>query len=469
MELRPDVKQRLRNTSNWSTLIEELEREVDERAAAQSTGGAKESKQAKAAALLELGVLCEEFFLRKDRAMVQYQTAFKTYPQDTTALERAISIYREMGNLDMVCKLLGIELKGTKDPAIRAALQGRLGIAQLDLGQLDKALANLEVAREARPDDTAVADAYAAATYDREDWIDATERLAKQAAKSDAATAARIYLRIARIYNTEVPGDAQYESALRKVIDSEPENEQAHFLLEGVLGTTGRVDDLVKLHEQRAAAAGDESRRAVLYQHFASTWALRIADKERAAHFYRKALETSYRLGSAGSNGIGSFPGHLAAFGFLRDEIGPRGHFADLLAVADLGLRSGLDDDDLVILAAQAGAIAWRDLNDPARAKPYFETVLRIDPKSAANGGLVGEFVAAIGPLGGAPSPAPRAPELRPPMLRAPKPKSLPSLRQPGQRSKRPPPTLPRRLPTGCLRHRRRTNARSGKTMEKRP
>src|SRR3954462_7732340 len=100
MDLRPDVKQRLRSARSWPSLIEELEREVEK----------VDAKEAKAAALYELGEVCEDLFLRKDRAMVHYQAAFKLNPNDAKALERARAIYREMGNLDMVATLLGLEL-----------------------------------------------------------------------------------------------------------------------------------------------------------------------------------------------------------------------------------------------------------------------------------------------------------------------------------------------------------------------
>src|SRR5579871_1189025 len=167
MELLPVVKQRLRNARSWPAFIEELEREVEK----------VEAKEARAEALFQLGEICEDLFLRKDRAMVHYQAAFKLNPQEPKALARARRIYREMGNLEMVATLLGLELKVTQDAGKRAEIQGQLGVVQLDLRQLDKALANLEAAHDARPDDHEVSDAYAAATYDKDDWIDACERL----------------------------------------------------------------------------------------------------------------------------------------------------------------------------------------------------------------------------------------------------------------------------------------------------
>ena len=50
MELRTELKHRLRSSRNWPSLIEELEREVEK----------IEEKAARAAKLFELGEICEE-------------------------------------------------------------------------------------------------------------------------------------------------------------------------------------------------------------------------------------------------------------------------------------------------------------------------------------------------------------------------------------------------------------------------
>src|SRR6476646_2849726 len=215
MELRQEIKQRLRSARSWPALIEELEKEVEQ----------VEGKDQKAAKLFELGELCEDLFLRKDRAMVHYQAAFKLSPQDARALERARQIYREMGNLEMVSTLLGLELKVSSEPAKRPMIEGRWGIALLDLGKRDGALPHLEAAAEAKPDDREISDALAAANYDKEDWLAEVERLQKQADKSDTGLAARIWLRIARIYKLEGVTDDAYVQALQRVVQNEPQHD----------------------------------------------------------------------------------------------------------------------------------------------------------------------------------------------------------------------------------------------------
>ncbi|MFI5289863.1 MAG: hypothetical protein ACHQ17_09450, partial [Polyangia bacterium] len=342
-----------------------------------------EGKEQKAAKLFELGELCEDLFLRKDRAMVHYQAAFKLSPQDARALERARQIYREMGNLDMVSTLLGLELKVTTDEKQRALIEGRWGVTLLDLGKRDAALPHLETAAEARPDDRELSDALAAASYDKEDWLGEVERLQTQAEKSDSGLAARIWLRVARIYRLEGVTDDAYVGALGHVVQNEPQQEQANFLLEGALGAAKRWDDIVKLHEKRIYAAADERDQAELCRTFASMWALRWNDVDRSAAFYRQALEKYY--GDGFSQGA-QFPGHLAAFSFLREIDGQKfkekAEWQKLLQLADLGMRAGLSDDEQAILATQAAVISWKEMKDEERARGYFDRVQKINPES---------------------------------------------------------------------------------------
>ena len=84
MELRSEITQRLRRSRNFLGLIESLEHEAD-----QVQGAGERSEW-----LFQLGEVCEEVFLRKDRAMLNYQKAFKVNPQNTRAIQRARSIYR---------------------------------------------------------------------------------------------------------------------------------------------------------------------------------------------------------------------------------------------------------------------------------------------------------------------------------------------------------------------------------------
>ena len=162
MDLFQEVKHRLRGARPWSSVIEELEAEANR----------VEGREARSDALYRLGELCEDFFLRKDRAMVHYQAAFKLNPQSTNALGRARQIYREMGNREMVATLLGLELKVTQDPLRRAEIQAELGLIHLDMAHVDKALPSLESALNVFPEEPRLIEAHAAAVHNRSTWVE---------------------------------------------------------------------------------------------------------------------------------------------------------------------------------------------------------------------------------------------------------------------------------------------------------
>src|SRR5262249_28068950 len=144
------------------------------------------------------GEACEEIFLRKDRAMANYQKAFKLNQQNTVALTRARAIYHEMANLEMVAKLCEIELKLTPEGPRKAELFGELGLTVLDWRKRDAAIDYLETAFAVRSDDASVLEGLQAAQGHRDGWKKAINRFHKEAEKGDSATAARMWLRIAR-------------------------------------------------------------------------------------------------------------------------------------------------------------------------------------------------------------------------------------------------------------------------------
>src|SRR5205823_2084373 len=105
---------------------------------------------------------------------------------------------------------------------------------------------------------------------------------------------------------------------------------------DSLLGGAKRWADLAAVQEARAQAT-DIAKRARLYRRFAVAWRDRWHERDRAAHFWRRALDTAYD-----GSGAAPFAGHLAAFGQLREVHGARGEWNDLLSLADLGLKSKL-------------------------------------------------------------------------------------------------------------------------------
>lgn len=378
-----EIKQRLKSSRNWLALIEELEADAEK----------VKDREEKSKRLYALGQACEELFLRKDKAMVSYQKAFKLHPQNVRPLERARLIYHEMGNLKMVAKLMDFQLKVERDAQQRAQLLTSLAFTCIDLRMLDAAREKINEAHGSDPNAEGLDEAIATVSYDPNAWEAVISALMQQAEFNGASDGgspyresqsptpngvdrARLLVRAARIYAIQAPTDPMREQLLAAAVEADPQSASANFLYETLLQEQGRTEEITALHEKRVRDAREEDR-AKLYQELASLWAIRFVDVTTTATFYERALREFY------IKGADPFPGHLAAFNFLKDVKGPQGQWAALLDLFDLALEAPLLEDDMIVLATMAGEIAYQEVKDVERASAFFGLVQRFEPDNS--------------------------------------------------------------------------------------
>ena len=314
--------------------------------------------------------------------MVHYQAAFKLSPSDARALERARAIYREMGNLEMVATLARARAQGhaPTERARQSRGQARHGAARSRQARRRRCRTSRRRRRRG-PTTASFATRWRRRTTISEDWLGEAERLQKQAEKSDSAAAARIMLRVARIYRLEVLTDRRLR---RRAAEGRGRTSRS----------TSRRTSCSKARSARRSASttsssctrsapspcADEREQAELYRRFASMWALRWNDVDRSAHFYRKALQAYYGDGVAQG---AQFPGHLAAFGFLREIDGAKGEWAQAPRHrrprhARRALRGRAGDP-----GHAGGVISWKEMKDRRRRKRLLRAACRsINPES---------------------------------------------------------------------------------------
>src|ERR1700730_17260803 len=107
----------LENVRDWSSLVEELEKGI-----ASSSAGA-----AKAQFHLKLGRVLETEFLAGVKALKHFQDAYKLNPALTGSREAARNICWDLGKLNMVQKLLELEVRAGADGSRAGALLLELG------------------------------------------------------------------------------------------------------------------------------------------------------------------------------------------------------------------------------------------------------------------------------------------------------------------------------------------------------
>src|ERR1017187_3090491 len=107
----------LENVRDWQGLVQELEKGIASSAA----------NAAKAQFHLKLGRVLKTKFLAGVKALKHFQDAYKLNPALTESLEAARSVYWDLGKLNMVQKLLELELKAGADGPHAGALLLELG------------------------------------------------------------------------------------------------------------------------------------------------------------------------------------------------------------------------------------------------------------------------------------------------------------------------------------------------------
>ena len=121
----------LEHVQDWQGLAEELEK-----------GIASAPAQAdKARFHLKLGRVLETKFLAGVKALKHFQDAYKLNPELVESLEAARRIYWDLGKLNMVQKLIELELKAAPEGPNASALLLELGDVLCDLGDYEKATA----------------------------------------------------------------------------------------------------------------------------------------------------------------------------------------------------------------------------------------------------------------------------------------------------------------------------------------
>ena len=363
METRVELWERLRRTRDWAVSIDDLEREVEELPASQQS-----------IRLFQLGLVSEEVIPERDRALGIYQRAWKVDRENLRALAQARKLYHELGRLEMVAKLGAIELRTHSEEA-GSELAGLVGEALLDCRERDRALPLLEQALENDPDSYRLKDAIAAAGYDQEFWQDTVDRLCHDADNVDSVTASRMLLRAARILHLEAPDDERYEGLLKRALENDAQNENGNFLYEQLLGATERWEELDSHHERRGTQAADDNERSQLYRKFALEWIQRFKDRDRAAKYFVKAIESSAQNGAINLRSL------VAAFALIRESCAAKADWQSFLKLADACLDK-LEGEQKLYVALQAGLVAWREIGDRNSASPYFELVRGIEPEA---------------------------------------------------------------------------------------
>ncbi|MBX3191757.1 MAG: tetratricopeptide repeat protein [Labilithrix sp.] len=389
----------MENVRDWQGLVEELEKGIQ----------SESVNEAKASFHLRLGQVLEQKFLAGVKALKHFQDAYKLNPALAESLEAARSVYWALGKLNMVQKLVELELRTMKEGPVASALLIELGDVLCDLGDYDKATSTYARALATSGGENAEARACLEDVQaESGSWQTHVAQLTRAAASVESGEAkSRLFLRAARITRRFAPDDVL--DMLERAYAADPASKQSAALYEGLLGELGKLDQLESVQSRLLEGESDRKTRARLAHTFGTRWVSRHQNVDTGAKFLEEAIKLD--------------PENEGAFHYLRDAYGRKGGDWDrVLTLAEEAVTHAGENGNATFLLAQAGTIAWRQLGNLIRARTVFERLSHLEPRHPmllAFEAQIGEQLSnpppAMGAETGATAPPPVAQETSPP------------------------------------------------------
>jgi tetratricopeptide (TPR) repeat protein len=348
----------LESVRDWQGVVEELEKGI--------AGGG--SSIAKAAFHLRLGRVLEAKFLAGVKALKHFQDAYKLNPELVESLEAARRIYWDLGKLNMVQKLIELELKAAPAGPNASALLLELGDVLCDLGDYEKATATYARSLGASGGKNQEASACLEdLQVDASGWQAHVAGLLRRAHEATLPEAkSRLFLRAARVTRRFDPPET--EGMLANAYAADPSSKQAAALYEGMLAELGRTDAIERLQHDIESKTPERIARAQIALLFGVRWVARHQNIDLGAKFLEEAVKLD--------------PANEGAFHFLTDAYGKKaGDWNRVLTIAEEAATHAGDNGNATFLLAQAGTIAWRQLGNLIRARASFQRLSAVAPE----------------------------------------------------------------------------------------
>ena len=312
---------------------------------------------------LRIGHLLRSTFLEGVGALKHFQESFKLDSARLDALGAAREVYREVGRLPLVQKLLKIEVGAVEDPEVAAALYVELGGVLVDLGDAENAsVAYSEALKLGALVGALLEDAQVTATTFQTRLDDLLEEAPLATSIAERQT---LLLRAASVARRYAADEA--DGLLLESYRLDPSHVRVAALLETSYLEAERVNELVAIQSQLLAEPKARPGLAFL---LGARWAERHMP-EVAAPFLEKA--------------VGEDANCRPAIAFLKrwgDESPVE--CERVLRLAEESGGSPGDARSSSYLLATAGLLALREFRDVGRAQKFFERLEVVEPGHVA-------------------------------------------------------------------------------------
>ncbi|MGM0556432.1 MAG: hypothetical protein ACQEVA_08665 [Myxococcota bacterium] len=376
---------------------------------------ATEDNKENSAILVALGDIYLDYVGDRDAGMSAYQKAFKTYPEDTTSLDRARRIYRESEDFDRVILLYNLERKVAREPSDESMALARMAQVHGDfLGDQDKALELLDQARELHPKNNiaqTVAAIYKAGGTVESAVKDRVREAHEAAAQGEDELAAVMMMDGAVLERFREGSDLREAVSLaEKAREFDPDNSRAIRFLEHAYAELDRADELERLSKDVEARAresardADDADEAENPAEDAEEAEDEEAEDEEADAEQEEsgegdvsgddAVDEPEQADDGSDAGAGATfdggleeaksvlaedPEDLEALDVVRADLRERGDWEQLVEVLEQSLKRLRKKEGELGVMVELANVHWRELGDLERAEYYFKRVKLLD------------------------------------------------------------------------------------------
>lgn len=300
-----------------------------------------------------------------DKGAGAWKAVVAAHPTLLTPRRELARVLREAGAWQQLVEALkDEEAKAAQTPADKALALRELGHAYGKLNNENQVIAALQAALQHEPD----ADAYdqLAAVYEgKKRWPDLvkvlTDRAERLAQGPDRAT---VYLQIANLYLERFSNQAEAIKAFERVLELDPDNEQAIGHLLQVYEKRRDWEKLIKLREAEIDRAPAD-RRAELTIDVARMAATKVKKPEVCVYWWEKVVEVE--------------PTHEEALAELGKLYERNKEWDKLAAVAARQAEIASDDKTRADALQRLGLLYTEKLEDTGKAIDAWQRLLAVD------------------------------------------------------------------------------------------
>ena len=302
-----------------------------------------------------------------DQAVDAWRQVVHQFPKLRAPRREYARVLREAERWPVLVEALkDEETKAASTDAERVAILLEVVDVYRQMGKVQMGLSPLTQAHKLCPEDVAILDVMVETYTELNRWPDLVQTLAKKAPLvEDPEERAAMYLQIANLYLDRFSNQAEAIKAFEKVLEIDPDNEQAIGNLVGVYERRRDWEKLIALKEREVAKASPADQPAKIYD-IAKLAATKVKKPDVCMHWWEQVLEHD--------------PGNQEAIDDLTKLYERGRHWDKLAKVCEVKADTAADDKEQVAALQKLGMLYTDKAENPTEAISAWKRLLAIDP-----------------------------------------------------------------------------------------